>query len=111
MLPVMDRGPINSVAFCPDGVSVVMANGQGMVRCWEIKTGEPIGPPLQHQAGANSVAVSPDGRTVLTSNGDGTARLWDVSTRKPLGPPFRKTLSLLSPAAVRKQISLLLSSR
>jgi WD40 repeat protein len=88
MPPIRDQDTINSVAFCPDGVSIVSANRESMVRRWEIETGQPIGPPLQPRAAVNAVAVCPDGRTVLASNGDGTARLHDVLTRKPIGPPL-----------------------
>src|SRR5437588_411942 len=53
---------------------------------WKTATGQPLGPPLQHQGAVDAVAFSPDGKTVLTGSGDKTARLWEMATGKLLGP-------------------------
>ena len=47
-------------------------------RLWNVATGKPIGPPLDHPA-VNAVAYSPDGKTAVTG-GSGGARLWDATT-------------------------------
>ncbi len=53
-------------------------------RLWDLVTGEPIGPVLDHGAKLLTVAFTPDGKTLLTG-GQGMVRLWDASTGQPLG--------------------------
>jgi WD40 repeat protein/tetratricopeptide (TPR) repeat protein len=73
------------IAFSPDGRTIVAAHGT-TARIWDLATGKPSGPCLQHQGQVVSVAFGPDGRSVLIGGGF-TARLWDAETGKPLGPP------------------------
>jgi WD40 repeat protein len=75
------------VAFSPDGKTLLIGGGKE-ARLWAAGTGQPLGPPLQHQGVVRAVAFSPDGKTALTGCHDGTAQLWDIGTGKPLGPPL-----------------------
>jgi WD40 repeat protein len=78
---------ISSVAFSPDGRTVLLGNEDGTARQWDIATGTEIrmfGPP--HFTGsslANSVqsaAFSSDGRYVLIGTIDGYAEMFDAQT-------------------------------
>jgi WD40 repeat protein len=77
-----------SVAFSPDGTTVITASYDGTARLWDASTGRQLGHPLTHQDAVRAVAFSPDGTTVITGSEDNTARLWDVSTRRQLGRPL-----------------------
>ena len=55
-------GPVNSVAFSPDGKK--LASGGDDIRLWDIASRKPIGEPLSNKAAA--VAFSPDGKTFAT---------------------------------------------
>jgi WD40 repeat protein len=105
--PVPSGG--SAAAFSPDRKTLLIGNTNG-ARLWDVATGKPLGPPLQHPRKVlrqaltpdgkplgpplhqlellSAVALSPDGKTVVTGNWDQTARLWDVRTGKPVGAPF-----------------------
>jgi WD40 repeat protein len=80
---------VTAVAFSPDGHTFLTGSVDYTARLWDVKTGKPLGPPLQHQDKVSAVAFSSDGKTVLTGSWDRTARLWEVKTGKPIGPPLR----------------------
>ena len=67
-----------SVAFSPDGRTVVTGSGDKTARLWEVASGREIAALRGHESDVWSVAFSPDGRTVVTGSWDKTARLWPV---------------------------------
>ena len=73
------------MAFSPDGKAVLTGSWDKTARLWDAATGQPIGPPMQHQGRVMAVAFSPDGKAVLTGSEDKTARLWDAATGQPIG--------------------------
>ena len=75
------HGPINVIAFSPDGTWLVTASAwERCVQTWDVSSGEP-GPVIEgHRQGTNAVAFSPDGLTLATAGNDGTVRLWTVAT-------------------------------
>ncbi|MBC8869737.1 MAG: protein kinase [Planctomycetes bacterium] len=97
--PALERKqPINAAAFSPDGAMVLIGCGVvGQVvgpekpigaQLWDVATGKPTGPTLEHRASINAVAFSPDGKVLLTGGWDNTARLWDPKTGNAIGPPL-----------------------
>ena len=81
-------GGVTSVAFSPDGKSVLTGGLNKIVRMWETVTGQPLGQPLVHPDGVQAVAFSPDGKTIVTGCLDSTARLWEAATGRPIGQPI-----------------------
>ncbi len=79
-----------SVAFSPDGKTILTGSNDRMARLWDAATGRPTRPTLSWsiREGGVSVAFSPNGKSILTGSNDKTARLWDAATGRPLGQPM-----------------------
>ena len=88
---------VNSVAFSPDGKTVVSGGSDGTVRLWDTATGQETGSPFTASLAGkiNSVAFSPDGKTVASGGNDGVIWFWNDSANRQIGtshaasaPPF-----------------------
>jgi Flp pilus assembly protein TadD len=88
-----------SLALSPDGhLMVIGSDNDNAAHLFKMTTGQPFGPPLQHQGPIRSVALSPDGRLALTGSADHTAKLWQTASGQPLGPPLQHQGQVLSVA-------------
>jgi WD40 repeat protein len=80
-------GPVNSVAFPPDGRTLVSAQGN-LLRLWDVASARLVRDIVDHgyvgesssssSIDVRSVAFSPDGRSALSGSNDDTLKLWDV---------------------------------
>jgi len=80
-------GPVNWLAFAPDGRRLATASSDGTVRLWgiDVDAVEAQAPPLLHvlQGPARQVwkvAFSPDGTRVAGVSADGTGQIWDAGS-------------------------------
>ena len=73
-------GAVFSVAFRPDGKTLVSGSGDRTLRLWNAQTGEHIRTLEGHKWGVQSVVFSPDGKTLASGSSDDTIRLWNVAT-------------------------------
>jgi WD40 repeat protein/serine/threonine protein kinase len=72
----------NRAVFSPDGRKLATANGQGLIKLWDLDTRK----PLKSFPSGNvlSLAFSPDGRTLAWCNGSGVIGLWELTQDRPL---------------------------
>jgi WD40 repeat protein len=75
--------PVNSVAFSPDGNSILTGWGNRAI-LWDATTGETVHKLEGHTDFVTSVAFSHDGERVLTGSCQGNAILWDASNGNQL---------------------------
>ncbi|MGO9916336.1 MAG: protein kinase domain-containing protein [Isosphaeraceae bacterium] len=86
--PMAHRGNVSSVAFSPDGKTVLTGSHDNAARLWDVATAQPVGRSFRHESDVTLVAYSPGGKTVVTVSRDNTARLWDAAISEPVGEPL-----------------------
>jgi len=73
------KSPTARLSMSPDGRYIVAgADGDGLIRIWEISTGNVVQDLDGHAAKVTSVEFTPDGRGLVSGSVDGTTRLWRV---------------------------------
>src|SRR5438067_8387989 len=83
----MIRRPPRSTLFpyttlfrsAPDGHTALSAGLNGMLKLWDLTTGQELRTLRGHAGWVSSVAFAPDGRTAVSGGGDNTLKLWDRS--------------------------------
>jgi WD40 repeat protein len=87
---------VMSVAFSPDGRTVLSGSDDKMLRLWDVASSRLLMTFAGHQERVTSVAFSPDGRSVLSGSNDDTLKLWDVASGRLLStftPPGRSSVN------------------
>ena len=84
-----------AVAFRPDGAAFVESPTTTSARQYDVNSGRPIGPAMNHGDLIGWLAYSPDGATLASACPDGTVRLWDAPTGAALGPALVHGLPVL----------------
>ncbi len=75
-------GPINALAFSPDGTQLATASDDGTACLWDCATGNKLF-TFQHKGKVRSVAISPDGKKVATGSSgalNDAVSMWDAKT-------------------------------
>jgi WD40 repeat protein len=101
-------GPVDCLAFSPDGRTLAVGTRDGWVNLWHLPSRQEIISLKAHRSHAWGALFSPDGRTLATAGSDGTLRLWpaptlaetDASTRRLEAQEVRR-----SPGALRFAIA------
>ena len=99
---VRHSGVVKSVAFSPDGKTVVVAAQFGVsLQCYDVDSRRPVGPTFECKDNLYAATYSPDGKIVATAAKENNASLWDVATGRRLGQPLlhpgRRLLGVLQP--------------
>ena len=90
------QSAVGSVAFSPDGKTILTGSYDTTARLWDAPSQVTRGPSGQlegrvlakHEGGVSSVAFSPDGKIIATASSDGVLQFWDASTLSPFGKPL-----------------------
>lgn len=69
----------------------------GVVRAWDLDSGELHYENAAHSQSITDISFSPDGRKLLTASRDGTARLWDTDSGLPGTIVLHHSPQILSP--------------
>lgn len=75
---------VTSVAFAPDGQTILSGSDDATVRLWNAETGRQLYCFHGHTNRVKCVAYSPDGQRFLSAGEDRSLRMWNVETRKPI---------------------------
>lgn len=75
---------ISSVAFSPDGATVVTVGSSLEVKVWDGASGRELKTLKGYSGAISSAAFSPDGAKLATGSFDGVIRLWDATTWREL---------------------------
>jgi hypothetical protein len=67
---------ILSVAFGPDGQFLASGDSDGVVKGWNVRTGQPAGTLPGHSDEVRTLAFSPDGKLLASGSFDGTVKVW-----------------------------------
>lgn len=70
---------ITSVAFSPDGALLVAGTEQGIIKIWELSTGNEIRTLTGLSDFVHSIAISPDGKLITSASND-VIQLYELST-------------------------------
>jgi WD40 repeat protein len=76
------RSEVNSVAFSPDGRTIISGSGDRTIKLWDLASGNLLKIFKGHAHSVESVAFSPDGETFASGSLDHTVGLWDISKNR-----------------------------
>ena len=71
---------IRSLAFLPDGKSLLAGSGEGKVRHWDLPTGKLRQTFESHSTWGDAMALSTDGKTVAFGGPPPTLHFWNIET-------------------------------
>jgi len=75
-------GPVNSLVFSPDGISLISGSSDKTVKLWDVQTGGVVKTFHGHTGWVNSVSISADCSMIASGFNDGTIRLWNTQARE-----------------------------
>ncbi len=82
-------GPVEGVAFSPDGKRLATASWDKTVKVWDTATWKVLHTLRGHGEYVRSVAFSSDGKVLASAGGDRSIILWDATSFQKLAQPQR----------------------
>ncbi len=87
------EGPVSSLAFAPNGDSLVSGSWDRTARIWSIFSRTQTSEPLQLQADVLDIAVRPDSLQLAISTLDGQLTFWSMEAEQVAGVDGRRDAS------------------
>jgi WD40 repeat protein len=75
---------VAAVVWGPRGDLLVSGGSDGVLRWWEIHSGECVLVREAHQGTVQALKLSPDGSTLASCGDDGAITLWNLENGEPL---------------------------
>ena len=69
---------VRSLAFSPDGTSLVSGSSDDTIKLWDVQTGGIVKTFYGHTAYVSSVSISEDCTVIASGSADKTIRLWNI---------------------------------
>ncbi|MCL1468120.1 WD40 repeat domain-containing protein [Argonema galeatum] len=82
----LNRSPINSLAFSPDGKILVSGGDDFSIKLWDVSRAEEL-KSGKHSSKVRTVAFSPDGKLIASGDDRGYIKIWDVETMQSMIVP------------------------
>ncbi|MEJ2118418.1 MAG: hypothetical protein P8Y36_11230 [Alphaproteobacteria bacterium] len=76
---VVSGGAGETLAILPDGRTVITGSADYSLKLWDVASGKELSTLTGHSDTVQSVAFSPNGRTALSGSWDKTLKLWDLT--------------------------------
>lgn len=73
---------IDALAISPDGRRLASGSADGVLRIWELSSGQEAATLSGHTGRIMSLDWNPDGERVISGSADFTARIWDLRSRR-----------------------------
>ncbi len=93
---------VTVTSFTMDDRYLLTGCDDGVVRAWDLDSGELHYEIAAHSQSITDISFSPDGQKMLTASRDGTARLWDTDSGLPGTLVLRHSPQILSTAWSQK---------
>lgn len=77
-------GRVFTIAFAPDGKTLLAGAWDGSIRLWDVATEKEIRQYAGHKGWVRSVAFTPDGKTFASGGKDKIISIWDTDKGKEL---------------------------
>jgi WD40 repeat protein len=74
------QGPVNAVAFSPDGKIIASGSDDKSIIIWNLKTGEKISTIQGFKDGVKQLVFSPEGDKILAADRSGNLQLFEINS-------------------------------
>jgi len=82
------NGSVRAVAFCTNGLRIVLRTGWAKYKMFDGDRGEPIGPSVNNTGRTTALAINPDGKRFATVKVHSLIQVWDATTGEPVFEPI-----------------------